>query len=197
MSVQASVTLAVLLTSILRARQSALFSGMTLAMLAMLWRGEAWKWAGLDLEVRVSQLPPQCLQLLPKTGCLNPASLILYAARRFASPPGAVRFRSVIAQLGQSRAVSLQRHTSRATHAALPSDSDSTLVASQLKGQLAYPAPCRASFFHIALDQRSQGNILADSELNSQPIGNRTQHLSILYDIYFFCTHWRSCNAPE
>jgi hypothetical protein len=53
-----------------------------------------------------------------------------------------------------------------------------------LEGQLAYPAPCRASFFHIALDQRSQGNILADSELNSQPIGNRTQHLSILYDIY-------------
>lgn len=45
----ASVSLSALLTvillpvAILRARQSPLFAAMTLAMLAMVWRGEAWK----------------------------------------------------------------------------------------------------------------------------------------------------------
>jgi hypothetical protein len=84
MTVRASVTLAALLTVILlplvlvtawKSRRlhpgseiqgwAFAFAAMTLAMLGMTWRGEAWKWAALDLEARASRLPPQCLQLLP------------------------------------------------------------------------------------------------------------------------------------
>ena len=52
MSIQASVTLA----------------AMTLAMLAMLWRGEAWKTVFLRTEAQLSQLVLQSRQLSPKIG---------------------------------------------------------------------------------------------------------------------------------
>jgi hypothetical protein len=63
MSIQASVTLAAILTvillpwALLSMRQSAGFAWMTLAMLAMLWRGEAWKTVFLQSEQQV--LEPQ------------------------------------------------------------------------------------------------------------------------------------------
>jgi hypothetical protein len=67
---QLSMTLTTLLTAgllpvaIVKARRSPWFAAMTLAMLAMLWRGEGWKAAFLEIEEQVSQLPPQCRQLL-------------------------------------------------------------------------------------------------------------------------------------
>jgi len=88
--VRASVTLAAILTTILlpsallTMRRWPSFAAMTLAMLAMMWRGEAWKWAALDLKARASQLPPQCLQLLPKTAFSGRGSELLYDERRFA-----------------------------------------------------------------------------------------------------------------
>lgn len=63
-----SVTLSVLLTvivlpvAILRARRSVSFAAMTLAMLAMLWRGEAWKTVFLQSERQVSELQRQLRQ---------------------------------------------------------------------------------------------------------------------------------------
>src|SRR5450759_1111182 len=63
-----SVTIAALLTvillpvALLTARQSASFAVMTLAMLGLLWRGEAWKAAYLEAEAqltRVQQLQPK------------------------------------------------------------------------------------------------------------------------------------------
>jgi hypothetical protein len=69
MSVQMSATLAALLTAfllpwaLLKVRRSATLAGMTLAMLGMLWRGEAWKMVYL----RVANQPCQSLQQPPKT----------------------------------------------------------------------------------------------------------------------------------
>ena len=83
-----SVTLAALLTVILlpwaflTARRSVPLAAMTLAMLLMTWRGETWKYGCPDLEARVSQLPPQCLQLLPKTAFSDQAAELGYDDRR-------------------------------------------------------------------------------------------------------------------
>lgn len=63
-----SVTLSVLLTvillptAILWARRSPSFAAMTLAMLAMLWRGEAWKTVFLQSERQVLELQRQLRQ---------------------------------------------------------------------------------------------------------------------------------------
>jgi hypothetical protein len=62
MPLQVSVTLATVLTlvllpwALLSARRSPNFALMTLAMLAMLWRGEAWKTVFLQSEQQVSEL---------------------------------------------------------------------------------------------------------------------------------------------
>lgn len=47
---------------------------MTLAMLGMTWRAESWKIGCLEAERQLSQLPPQCRQLLPKTAFSGRAS---------------------------------------------------------------------------------------------------------------------------
>ena len=68
MSIQASVTLASILTVILlpwalvRVRRSPGFAWMTLAMPAMLWRGEAWETVFLQSERQVSELQRQLQQ---------------------------------------------------------------------------------------------------------------------------------------
>jgi hypothetical protein len=68
LSLMASVTLASIVTAILlpwalvTVRRSALLSAVTLAMLGMLWRGEAWKTECLAAEAQMSreqQLRPQ------------------------------------------------------------------------------------------------------------------------------------------
>jgi hypothetical protein len=65
MSIQASVTLSTLLTviflpiAILKARKSMEFALMTVAMILMLWRGEAWKAVFLQSEQQVLELQRQ------------------------------------------------------------------------------------------------------------------------------------------
>jgi hypothetical protein len=49
--------------AIVKVRQAPAFAGMTVAMLGMLWRGEAWKTVCLAEEAQLSQL----LQQMPKT----------------------------------------------------------------------------------------------------------------------------------
>lgn len=86
----ASLTLAAILTAILlswtlvKARRSLVLAAMTLLMLGMTWRGEAWKAGCLSAESQLSQLPPQCRQSLPKTGFSGRGSDFPYAGRRFA-----------------------------------------------------------------------------------------------------------------
>jgi hypothetical protein len=72
-----SLTIAALLTVGLL--PWALLSAMTLAMLGMVWRGEAWKAAYHEIEAQVSQLPPQCRQLLPKTASIGQCQSLPYA----------------------------------------------------------------------------------------------------------------------
>ena len=50
------LTIFLLSAAILRARQSPDFAGMTLAMILMLWRGEAWKTVFLQSEQQVLEL---------------------------------------------------------------------------------------------------------------------------------------------
>jgi hypothetical protein len=71
MPLAASVSLSALLTmillpaAILRARQSPLFAATTLAMLAMVWRGEAWKTVFLQSEQQVLELQQPQEQRVP------------------------------------------------------------------------------------------------------------------------------------
>ena len=74
MSLKLSLSLSALLTAILlpvailRARQSVLFSAMTLAMLGMMWRAEAWKTVYLQSERQLlEQRQPQRPPISPKT----------------------------------------------------------------------------------------------------------------------------------
>ena len=97
MSIRASVTLAGILTvillpwAILRARQSLSLAAMTLAMLLMLWRGEAWKTVFLQSEQQILELQqPQQPRTSSKIKYSTPdSSLVRDAARRvlpYASP---------------------------------------------------------------------------------------------------------------
>jgi hypothetical protein len=87
MSIQASVTLAVILTVILlpwalvSARRSP-WVWMTLAMIGMLWRAEAWKTVCLAEEAQLSQ----CLQSLPKTGSSRQRALAACAGAHHVLP---------------------------------------------------------------------------------------------------------------
>ena len=94
MSIRASVTLAGILTvillpwAILRARQSPLFAAMTLAMLLMVWRGEAWKTVFLQAEQEVLELQQQ--QQRPPIECnaisFGQGQRILYHDARRVAP---------------------------------------------------------------------------------------------------------------
>jgi hypothetical protein len=83
MPLQVSVTLATVLTlvllpwALLSARRSLGFALMTLAMLTMLWRGEAWKTVFLQSEQQVSELQQRQEQhALSKPKYLNLAPLL-------------------------------------------------------------------------------------------------------------------------
>ena len=104
MSIQASVTLAAILTMILlpwalvRVRRSLTPAATTLTMLAMLWRGEAWKTVFLQSEQRVSELQRQLRPpISSNTEWSNPGLSTLHVAEcfgpRFASVDFAPEFR--------------------------------------------------------------------------------------------------------
>lgn len=63
-----------------------LLAGMTLAMLGMMWRGEAWKAGCLSAESQLSQLLQQSPQSSPKTASCDRAAVILYGERDLAAP---------------------------------------------------------------------------------------------------------------
>ena len=73
LSLRGSVMLVELLTvgllplAIWMIRRWPAFALMTLSVLGMLWRGEAWKAAYQTVAEQLSQLPPQCLQSSPKS----------------------------------------------------------------------------------------------------------------------------------
>jgi hypothetical protein len=129
MSLRASLTLSGILTAILlpctilMARRSLSLAGMTLAMLAMLWRGEAWKTVFLQSERRVSELELQLQPpVSPKTESESLGRLILCADPHFASPCGAIQLLALVGRdeyhilssnsLGQPSVPELREETS-------------------------------------------------------------------------------------
>jgi hypothetical protein len=90
LSIQASMTLAAILTvillpwALLKARRSPTLVGVTLVMLGMTWRGEAWKAGCLSAEAQLSQSSQQSRQSLPKTAFSGRGSDSPDAVRRFA-----------------------------------------------------------------------------------------------------------------
>jgi hypothetical protein len=93
-----SVTLAALLTlgllpvAIVKARRSAAFAAMTVAMLGMLWRGEAWKTICLAEEARLMQ----CLQQLPKTASIYQRASLAHVDARSFLPSALIQSRTPI-----------------------------------------------------------------------------------------------------
>jgi hypothetical protein len=105
MSIQASVTLAALLTALLfpwaiwTARRSPTLAGMTLAMLGMVWRGEAWK----TVYLRVADQPCQSLQQRPKTVSICQVSGVDRVDSRSVPQYAAFRFRGAATQFGHRK----------------------------------------------------------------------------------------------
>jgi hypothetical protein len=98
-SLKLSVTLAALLTASLLpmalwiVRRSVSFAAMTLAMLGMIWRGEAWKTVCLRTEAELSRLLLQTRQLSPKTASFYQCQSPLCADAHYVSPYGGIVFR--------------------------------------------------------------------------------------------------------
>jgi len=156
LSLRVSVTLAALVTvgllpvALSKIRRSPEFALMTLAMLGMLWRGEAWKTVCLAEEAQLSQEP----QPPPKTGSFYQDRSLRYADARCAILSGVIQFPSVAAQSEQHMVqVPLGKTPSDLT--ALLNDSGSTLATSLTKDLTAYPALYRALFSHIDFDRKS------------------------------------------
>jgi hypothetical protein len=154
------LTVGLLPLAIVKARRSAAFAAMTVAMLGMLWRGEAWKAAYREIAEQVSQLPPQCRQLLPKTVYLSPASLKQCVAGRYVLVDASIRFLPE-APLTEDR-TSISRLHRRVPIAPLTS-SDNKPAMYQVEDQAVYLAQYRALSSHIYLDRKSpQQGITAD-----------------------------------
>jgi hypothetical protein len=107
MSLKLSLSLSALLTAILlpvailRARESVLFSAMTLAMLGMMWRAEAWKTVYLQSERQLleQRQPPQP-QISPKTEFSYQSRTLLDVGARCAPRFAAAQFPALIIQCG-------------------------------------------------------------------------------------------------
>jgi hypothetical protein len=137
-----SVTLVAILTAILlpwalvKARRSLTLAAMTLAMLAMNWRGEAWKTVFLQSEQRVLELQRQLLRpISSNTGWLNPDLESLCASQNYSCRFAVTQSRVAIAPaarstLGYSLPIQSQ-HT-------LPIGNDTSLQYSQVAGLSVY-----------------------------------------------------------
>jgi hypothetical protein len=95
------LTLILLPVAIVKARQSVAFAAMTLAMLGMMWRGEAWKYEALECQptvllLRQSPLPRQrSRQPLPSAESSDQEPDFLGGDRNYFLQYGATHFRSV------------------------------------------------------------------------------------------------------
>ena len=140
MSIPASVTLA----------------AMTLAMLAMLWRGEAWKMVFLQSEQRVSELQRQLRPpISSNTESSNLGLSTLHAAECFAPRFASVRFRPGVPLVGPR---TLQSQSDQRDSIVLLTSSGNTPVMYQAEGSIVYPAQYQPWFSHTGLDHRRAQN---------------------------------------
>ncbi len=144
-----SVTLAALLTAILlplaisSVRRSVPFAAMTLALIGMTWRAEAWKTVYLQLERQaLEQRQPQQPPTLPKIGFSDPVLWPRHVAVGYVPPCGAIPFRFVIRAFDQQR---LSPFVGVQPLGALPKNNGSTPPVIQSKDRPVYLALYRSS----------------------------------------------------
>jgi hypothetical protein len=185
MSIQASVTLAAILTviplpwALVRVRRSLTLATTTLAMLAMLWRGEVWKMVFLQSEQRVSELQRQLRPpISSNTEWSNLGLSTLHAAECFAPRFASVRFRPGVPLVGPR---TLQSQSDQRDSIVLLTSSGNTPVMYQAEGSIVYPAQYQPWFSHTGLDHRRAQNdqIRAINNFNNQSDPTPTD----LYDI--------------
>ncbi|MGC1323353.1 MAG: hypothetical protein WA849_14320 [Candidatus Udaeobacter sp.] len=174
MSIQASVTLAAILTVILlpwalvRVRRSPTLAATTLAMLAMLWRREAWKTVFLQSEQQVLELQRrQQPRVSSNTEWSNPGLSTLHVAECFGPRFALVRFRSGVPLTGPR---TLQYQSVQRDSIVLLTSSDNTLVMYQAEGSIVCLAQYQPWFSQTGLDRRRAQNdqIRAVNNFNNQ-----------------------------
>ena len=170
LSIQASVTLAAILTVILlpwalvRVRRSLTLAAMTLAMLAMLWR----KTVFLQSEQRVSELQRQLRPPISSNiEWSNPGLSTLDVAECFGPGFASVRFRPGVPLVGPR---TLQSQSDQRDSIVLQTSSGNTPVMYQAKGSIVYPAQYQPWFSQTGLDHcRAQNDqIRAVNNFNNQ-----------------------------
>lgn len=148
LSLRASVTLASFLTAILlpwalvKARRSASLATMTLVMLVLLWRGEAWKTVCLQSEQRVSLEGQPRRRISSNKGWSSPGSLTPRAGDHFASRERVIVFRPVKGLSDPTLQQTLS--DGHSTPAICPRNNDDRLLGHHLADHEPSPVPCRA-----------------------------------------------------
>ncbi len=170
MSIQASVTLAAILLpwALVTVRRSLSLLATTLAMLAMLWRGKAWKTVFLQSEQRVSELQRQLRPpISSNTEWSNPGLSTLHVAECFGPRFASVLFRPGVPLVGPR---TLQSQSDQRDSIVLPTSSGNTPVMYQAEGSIVYRAQYQPWFSHTGLDHRRAQNdqIRAVNNFNNQ-----------------------------
>ena len=172
MSIQASGTLAAILTVILlpwvMVQRSLALAAMTLMMLAMLWRGEAWKTVFLQSEQQVLELQRQQQpRTSSNTEWSNPDPSTLHVAECFGPRFASVRFLPGVPLVGPR---TLQCQSDQRDSIVLVTSSGNTPVMYQAEGSIVYPARYQPWFSQAVLDHcRAQNDqIRAVNNFNNQ-----------------------------
>ena len=170
MSIQASLTLAAILLpwALVTVRRSLTLLATTLAMLAMLWRGKAWKTVFLQSEQRVSELQRQLRPpISSNTEWSNPGLSTLHVAECFGPRFASVLFRPGVPLVGPR---TLQSQSDQRDSIVLPTSSGNTPVMYQAEGSIVYRAQYQPWFSHTGLDHRRAQNdqIRAVNNFNNQ-----------------------------
>jgi hypothetical protein len=162
MSIRVSVTLSGILTvillpwALLSFRGSASFAWMTLAMLAMLWRGEAWKTVFLQSEQQVLELQRQLRPpISSNTEWSNPGPSTLHVAGCFGPRFASVRFRPGVPLVGPR---TLQSQSDQRDSIVLLTSNGNTPVMYQAEDSIVYPAQYQPWFSQTGLGHRRAQN---------------------------------------
>ncbi len=165
-----SLTLVALLTvvilpwALLTMRRSAMPAAMALAMVGMMWRGEAWKTVYLREQAQLFQ----CLQQLPKTAFFDPSTLPLRDEVRFVLGFGEVQSLDVRAPAVALTGVPLNTFGPRgADYKALLVLRDSDHAA-----DVALSSLSRTATFHLPLQNLREENDYSRSGIKSEPESN-------------------------
>ena len=143
-------------------------TAMAVAIVAMTWRGEAWKTVFLQSEHRVSELQRQLRPpISSNTEWSNPELSTLHVAECFGPRFASVRFLRGVPLVGPR---TLQSQSDHGDSIVLVTSSGNTPVMHQAEGSIVYPAQYQPWFSHTGLDHcRAQNDqIRAVNNFNNQ-----------------------------